>query len=151
MSDNDFKMREIVERLVVELELLNKQQEERTNKVMIVGENLQTLQNKVDRDARIVQAQAISLEIKVEEYNQKVEAKIIKDANIVAEHTKAIEEKIDLNTAMTKEVVDLFSTLKGGFKVLGWIGNFAKWATGVGAALGLAYTWWHSINPGGKM
>lgn len=37
----------------------------------------------------------------------------------------------------TAEMIELFQAMKGGMKVLGWIGLFAKWAAAIGAGLGL--------------
>lgn len=39
-----------------------------------------------------------------------------------------VEKKLDANTALTQNVVDIFGTLEAGIKVLGALGTFAKWA-----------------------
>ena len=39
----------------------------------------------------------------------------------------------------TTELLDLFKSVKGGFKVMGWLGQFAKWIAGVGAAFAAFY------------
>jgi hypothetical protein len=41
----------------------------------------------------------------------------------------ALEKKMDENTAMTKQMVDAFETLKAGIKVLGVLGKVAAWLT----------------------
>lgn len=33
----------------------------------------------------------------------------------------------------TTELLDLFKSVKGGFKVMGWLGQFAKWFAGLTA------------------
>ena len=43
----------------------------------------------------------------------------------------------------SKEMLNLFSALKGGFKVLGWLGMFAKGAAGLTAA---AVSLWAAYN-----
>ena len=57
-----------------------------------------------------------------------------------------IEKKIDANTKLTErsvadaaEFLEIFRAVRGGFKVLGWLGNLAKWAAGLSAALLGAY------------
>jgi len=57
-----------------------------------------------------------------------------------------IEAKLDANTEMTKGLLDLFATLTGGFKVLGWLGSIAKWIAGVGIAAGVIYGWLHDMK-----
>lgn len=59
------------------------------------------------------------------------------------------ESAIHANTALTQEIkadtaefLEIFRAMRGGFKVLGWFGNIAKWAASIGAAvLGLYYVW----------
>ena len=52
-----------------------------------------------------------------------------------------MEEAIRANTASTqevqndtKELLEVFKAVKGGFRVLGWIGAAAKWLGGIAAA-----------------
>ena len=59
----------------------------------------------------------------------------------------ALETAMAANTALTQdlrsdtqELLDLFRTAKGGFRVVGWIGTFAKWSTGLAAAAMALYT-----------
>lgn len=35
----------------------------------------------------------------------------------------------------TRELLEIFHSLKGGFRVLGWLGLFAKWVGGVAGAV----------------
>jgi hypothetical protein len=57
-----------------------------------------------------------------------------------AANAKALAE----NTKITKEIKETFDAVKGGFKVLGWIGVAVKWvgsiAGGVAAVFALYYT-----------
>lgn len=53
----------------------------------------------------------------------------------VERRQERIESKLD-------EVIDIFTALKGGLRILYWIGVIAKWLTGVGAAVLLfLYVW----------
>jgi hypothetical protein len=53
-----------------------------------------------------------------------------------------LEQKIDANTAVTEEIRDIVSTAKGFFRVLGLIGNIAKWIAAIGAAVTITYSAW---------
>jgi hypothetical protein len=54
----------------------------------------------------------------------------------VAENTR-ITQGIKADTA---EFLEVFTAVRGGLKVLGWLGSVLKWGAGVGAALiGLYY------------
>ena len=55
-------------------------------------------------------------------------------------------ETLGENTAMTSELLDIFKAVKGGFKVLGWLGTAAKWVGGICAAIAAAYAAWHAFN-----
>lgn len=65
---------------------------------------------------------------------------------------EAIEVGVQENTKATlegnrdvREVLEMFQTVKGGIKVLGWIGNVVRWV-GYIAAAGLAvYGAWNAI------
>lgn len=53
-----------------------------------------------------------------------------------------LEAEMKKNTEITAasqsgiaEILDIFTSFKGGFKVLGWLGAGAKWVAGVGAAI----------------
>lgn len=55
------------------------------------------------------------------------------------------------NAESTKEMVEIFGTAKGGFKVLGWIGTGIKWLGGISIAMAGMYAFfyalWHGIPP----
>lgn len=41
--------------------------------------------------------------------------------------------------ADTSEFLEVFRAVRGGFKVLGWLGNIAKWVAGLAAAIAGLY------------
>ena len=53
------------------------------------------------------------------------------------------------NNAMTAELLDLFQTAKGGFKVLGGLGVIFKWLGTIAAAAVAIYTALYAITHGG--
>ena len=75
----------------------------------------------------------------------------------------AIESRMDAldlamkgNTAATlegnrdvRELLEIFQAVKGGFKVLGWLGTAAKWVAALVGAAGAVYAAWHTAT-GGK-
>lgn len=48
----------------------------------------------------------------------------------------------------TKELLDLFHSVKGGFKVMGWLGGFAKWVAGIAAAFAAIYAFVQNLRGG---
>lgn len=63
-----------------------------------------------------------------------LEAEVNQLKSAVAENTK-ITKEINSNTG---ELLELFKTAKGGFRVAYWMGNFFKWvATLAAAAIGM--------------
>ena len=70
-----------------------------------------------------------------------------------AEHLAKLEKKIDTleagmlhsslmiakNSEDTAEMLDMFKALKGGIKVLGWLGVAAKWAASIIAVFAAIY------------
>lgn len=62
------------------------------------------------------------------------------------EEFKGIQIEINRNTAMTQELLDLFQSVRGGFKVLGWLGNLAKWVGGLAAGCYGIYTYWLKVT-----
>jgi hypothetical protein len=66
---------------------------------------------------------------------------------------KSLEDKLDANTFATEKIatdtadlIDLLNTVKGGLKVLGWIGGFAKWVTGLTAMFAALYAFVQNIR-----
>ena len=65
----------------------------------------------------------------------------------------AVEKGVNENTTLTEgiaegthELLDLFKSVKGGFKVMGWLGNFAKWFAGIAAAIAAVYAYVQSLR-----
>jgi tetrahydromethanopterin S-methyltransferase subunit B len=49
----------------------------------------------------------------------------------------AATKEIQAQREDTAEMIELFKAMKGGFKVLGWLGLLAKWAVAISAGVGL--------------
>ena len=59
----------------------------------------------------------------------------------------AFEAKLDENTALTREVVDILDAMKGGMKVINWLGSFLKWGAGIAGAVYTIYCIIKGRNP----
>jgi len=59
---------------------------------------------------------------------------------------KLIQVEIVRNTEMTQELLTLFQSVRGGFRVLGWLGNLAKWVGGLAAGCYGIYTYWQKFT-----
>ena len=62
---------------------------------------------------------------------------------------KGVAENTKLTTGIaegTTELLDLFKSVKGGFKVMGWLGHFAKWIAGIAAAIAAIYAYVQSLR-----
>jgi hypothetical protein len=59
-----------------------------------------------------------------------------------------MEEKLAENTAVTSEVLEIMSAAKMGFRVLGWVGTFVKFAGGAAAGFIALWALWHAVNSG---
>lgn len=88
-----------------------------------------------------------SPEIKSAEFRASVIAQFRAGSERMAKLEQATEHNSQALDAATKEIraqredtaemIELFQAMKGGMKVLGWIGLFAKWAAAIAAGLGL--------------
>ena len=65
---------------------------------------------------------------------------------MLSQRMDKLEISMSENTALThgikadtSEFLEVFRAMCGGFKVLGWLGNIAKWAAGLGAAIAGLY------------
>lgn len=65
--------------------------------------------------------------------------KLARDLQTNTEATKRVEE----NTA---ELVDAFKAVRGGMRVLGWLGTAAKWLTSIAAAGAVVWAAWHQTK-----
>jgi hypothetical protein len=63
----------------------------------------------------------------------------------------AIETSLEENTQITTEVRELLTAFKGGMRVLGWLGTFAKWAGGIAGACVALYSAWYALTHGGDL
>lgn len=54
------------------------------------------------------------------------------------------------NTKLTKEIKETFDAVKGGFKVLGWIGHAVKWIGSIAGGLAAVYALYYSITHGSQ-
>lgn len=64
-----------------------------------------------------------------------------------------VEKSVDKNTEITtgiagntSELLDLFKSVKGGFKVMGWLGSFAKWVAAILAAFAAIYAFVQNLK-----
>lgn len=62
-----------------------------------------------------------------------------------------IEVSLAENTTITGEVRELMQSVKGGMKVLGWIGAAGKWLGGLAGAAVAIYTAWYAATHGGDL
>lgn len=63
----------------------------------------------------------------------------------------ALEKALGANTEITREVRDLLDALKGGMKVLGWMGTGLKWLGAIAAAGMAIYTGVYMLTHGGEL
>jgi len=71
--------------------------------------------------------------------------------NQVAATVEGMADELAKNTEITTEVRDLMTTIKGGFRIVGWLGIAAKWvarvATAAGTLWGVMYLFFHNGQP----
>lgn len=67
----------------------------------------------------------------------------------------ALDAALKGNTAATlegnrdvRELLEIFQAVRGGFKVLGWLGTAAKWIAAVVGAAGALWAVWHNATGG---
>lgn len=70
---------------------------------------------------------------------------------------EGIERGIEKNTEATlegnrdaREILELFQNVRGGFKVLGWLGAAAKWVAAIAAMFSALWVLWHQMHGGPK-
>ena len=73
----------------------------------------------------------------------KIESVMDANAESVNQRLDTVETALCDNTKTTNqtqqntaELVEIFQAAKGGFKVMGWLGQAAKWAGGIAIAVG---------------
>ncbi len=70
----------------------------------------------------------------------------LEEASQLLEAIQKLQLEQTQNTAMTQELLDAFQSVKGGFKVLGWFGNAAKWAASMSAGGAAAWLFWERMT-----
>ena len=82
-------------------------------------------------------------------------AEFLRRFETLENRTTGVEKAVEINTKITSgvagdttELLDLFRSVKGGFKVLSWLGNFAKWVAAILAAFAAIYAFVHNIKGG---
>jgi hypothetical protein len=63
----------------------------------------------------------------------------------------SMQDELSANTAVTTEVRDLLTAGKGGLKVLGWFGVFAKWLGGIATAIAALWALYYAATHGGQL
>lgn len=63
--------------------------------------------------------------------------------NDAQQRLKRLEASLEENSSMTSELLEIFKAVKGGFKVLGWLGTALKWSLSIAAAAGALWAAWH--------
>lgn len=76
------------------------------------------------------------------------------ELHALGERVTSVEDALKSNTKLTqavgddtRELLDLFRAAKGGFKVMGWLGEGLKWLGIVAAALTSIWVAFHSGKP----
>lgn len=79
---------------------------------------------------------------------KQLEAKMLEMADNFILLQKAVEtvaKQAEAKEAPLQEILDIFNSLKGGFKVIGWLGAIAKWVSVVAAGAAAAWAYWHKV------
>ncbi len=75
--------------------------------------------------------------------------KAVRDLAARDDEIRAIRETVQKNAETAQEVLDLFTALKGGFRVLGWLGTAAKGIAGLAAAAAALWAAYSQFKHGG--
>lgn len=62
----------------------------------------------------------------------------------------SMQAELSANTAITVQVRDLLQALRGGLRVLGWLGVAAKWTGGIAAAATAVWALIHAALHSGR-
>ena len=63
----------------------------------------------------------------------------------------SIEMNLAKNTELTSDIHEILDVTRSGFKVLGWLGDVAKWVTKIAAAAGTIWGLHNIIKHGGGL
>ena len=77
-------------------------------------------------------------------------AKQIADLTADNGRLRQLESSLSENTAITSEIRDLLTAVKGGIRVLGWLGTGAKWLGAIAGAVAAIYTVAYMVTHGGR-
>ena len=76
----------------------------------------------------------------------KAEYKLAEDLSVLQERIASVERSLLHNTHITNiissdtsELLEIFRSVRGGFKVMGWLGVVAKWVAAMAAAVAGIY------------
>lgn len=72
------------------------------------------------------------------------------DIEQIRERLGAIEDELRANSEATRQVLEIFQAVRGGIKVLGWLGTAARWITGMAVFAGVCYGAWLKATGGSK-
>lgn len=102
-----------------------------------IGTNQQDKRESADR------RESVTVELrKGSERMARIERQLAENTATTAENTQAINAVRE----RTDEMVEVFMAMKGGFKVLGWLGQLAKWAAPIIALIAAirhaGSSWW---------
>ena len=80
-------------------------------------------------------------------------AEVLRRFESIEGRMTSVERGVQENTKLTSgiaegtaELLDLFKSVKGGFKVMGWLGTFAKWLAGIAAAFAAIYAYVQNLK-----
>lgn len=73
-------------------------------------------------------------------------AKFAENFSALQESVEHLERQAEAQQAPLQEIVDSFNSLKGGIKVLGWLGAIAKWVSVVTAGGTAAWIYWSKLS-----
>ncbi|WP_460528821.1 hypothetical protein [Chitinimonas naiadis] len=68
----------------------------------------------------------------------------------IEDEIAAIKGSINAIDGTTTQVKEILDAMRGGFKVLGWLGVAAKWVTPFVMLFGAVYTVWLQVKTGHK-
>lgn len=101
-----------------------------------------------DRQMSAILASIASLTEQVAEITV-AQHRAVRDLATRDEEIRAIRDTVQKNAETAREVLDLFSTLKGGFRVIGWLGTAAKGLAGLAAAAAALWAAYTQFRHGG--
>lgn len=68
----------------------------------------------------------------------------------VDQKLETLTAEMQANTSVTREVHELLNTVRGGMRVLGWLGGLVKWSVPFVALAAAVANLVHQLKGGGK-